>query len=90
MFLIPHFAATSSQSSTLHFTTSALPSYSEATSSTIGEIARHGPHQVAQKSITTGSEPEIISEKFSSVTTFAIINDCLIVFYEYNFRQCET
>src|SRR5208337_678471 len=31
-----------------------LPSYSRASSSTIGAMARHGPHQVAQKSTRTG------------------------------------
>lgn len=61
MLLIPNWAAISSQSSTLHFATMALPSYSEATSSTVGARARQGPHHVAQKSTTTGTEPEMIS-----------------------------
>src|SRR5580658_11066793 len=47
-----------------------LPSYSWASSSTIGAIARHGPHQAAQKSTSTGLSDFSTSEsKLASVTS---------------------
>src|SRR5215831_20856187 len=47
-----------------------LPWYSVANSSTIGAMARHGPHQVAQKSISTGlSDFNTSASKFASVTS---------------------
>src|ERR1039457_7103612 len=47
-----------------------LPSYSPASSSTIGAIARHGPHQAAQKSTSTGLSDFNTSEsKLASVTS---------------------
>jgi hypothetical protein len=50
-----------------------LPSYSAATSSTIGAIALHGPHHVAQKSTSTGLSAFNVSAKFASVITYAIV-----------------
>src|ERR1700722_12351839 len=47
-----------------------LPLYSPASSSTIGAIARQGPHQAAQKSSNTGLSDFNTSEsKFASVTS---------------------
>src|ERR1700693_4375045 len=47
-----------------------LPLYSVASSSTIGAIARQGPHQVAQKSTRTGlSDFKTSWSKFASVTS---------------------
>src|ERR1019366_4349085 len=47
-----------------------LPLYSPASSSTIGAIARQGPHQAAQKSISTGLSDFNTSEsKLASVTS---------------------
>src|SRR4029077_11222502 len=47
-----------------------LPWYSLASSSTMGAIARHGPHQVAQKSISTGlSDFNTSASKFASATS---------------------
>src|SRR5258708_1427371 len=46
------------------------PTYSPANSSTIGAIARQGPHQVAQKSTNTGvSDFNTSASKFASVTS---------------------
>ena len=38
-----------------HFPTRSLPSYSLASASTWGAMARQGAHQAAQKSTSTGS-----------------------------------
>src|SRR5580700_732209 len=47
-----------------------LPWYSVASSSTMGAMARQGPHQVAQKSIRTGlSDFNTSASKFASVTS---------------------
>src|SRR5271167_4243261 len=47
-----------------------LPLYSPASSSTIGAIARQGPHQAAQKSSSTGLSDFNTSEsKLASVTS---------------------
>src|SRR6266581_7651979 len=47
-----------------------LPLYSVASSSTMGAIARQGPHQVAQKSTRTGlSDFKTSWSKFASVTS---------------------
>src|SRR5208337_4384931 len=47
-----------------------LPSYSRASSSTMGAMARHGPHQAAQKSTKTGvSDFRTSWSKFESFTS---------------------
>src|SRR5438477_5847193 len=47
-----------------------LPAYSVASSSTIGAMARQGPHQAAQKSTNTGvSDFRTSWSKFESVTS---------------------
>src|ERR1035438_4555092 len=47
-----------------------LPWYSPASSSTIGAMARHGPHQAAQKSTSTGfSDFNTSASKLASVTS---------------------
>src|ERR1051325_2564844 len=51
IFRMPYFTVISGFSSTFTFPMIALPSYSFASSSTMGAIARHGPHHSAQKSI---------------------------------------
>src|SRR5450755_4150325 len=51
-----------------------LPSYSPASSSTMGAIARQGPHQAAQKSTSTGLSDFNTSEsKFASVTSTVVV-----------------
>src|SRR6266436_3452324 len=56
--------------STSIFPTLTLPWYSVASSSTIGAMARQGPHHVAQKSINTGlSDFNTSASKFASVTS---------------------
>src|ERR1700690_1395282 len=51
-----------------------LPSYSPASSSTIGAIARQGPHQAAQKSSRTGLSDFSTSEsKLASVTSTVVL-----------------
>ncbi len=53
-----------------HLPTRTLPSYSLASASTCGAIARHGAHQTAQKSTRVGTEELRISDwKFASVTS---------------------
>src|SRR5215468_4110080 len=49
-----YFMATLDDSSTLSFATLSLPAYWLASSSTSGATERHGPHQGAQKSTSTG------------------------------------
>ena len=61
MLRTPYFIVISSFSSTSHLPISTRPSYSAASSSTMGAIVRHGPHHSAQKSMTTGSSDEITS-----------------------------
>src|SRR5438876_8462207 len=47
-----------------------LPAYSVASSSTMGAMARQGPHQAAQKSTSTGvSDFRTSWSKFESVTS---------------------
>lgn len=65
--------AKSDSSSTLYLPMTALPSNSAATSSITGAIDMHGPHHVAQKSITTGLPEAIISSTFASVNWNAMI-----------------
>lgn len=67
MLRMPNSMAMSSFSSTSHLPTTILPSYSLASSSTIGAMARQGPHHVAQKSTTKGSAPFFRLSKFSVV-----------------------
>src|SRR6202795_1034669 len=56
--------------STSILTTLTLPLYSPASSSTIGAIARQGPHHAAQKSINTGlSDFNTLESKLASVTS---------------------
>src|SRR5262249_22429380 len=49
-----YFIATPEDSSTLIFATLIFPEYCVARSSTSGATDRHGPHQGAQKSTSTG------------------------------------
>ena len=54
-----------------------FPSYSTASSSTIGAIMRHGPHHGAQKSIRTGTlESNTFSLKSVSLTGPAAVSQC--------------
>lgn len=64
-------------SSELTFTTLTLPAYWAPTFSRIGVSARHGPHQGAQKSITTGMpiEASITSASKVAVVTSITSND---------------
>src|SRR5205807_8884380 len=54
MPLIPNRCDTDGLSSTFNLTTRALPAYFSATASTVGASIRHGAHQAAQKSTSTG------------------------------------
>src|SRR5688572_4737277 len=51
---MPYFAAVRGLSSVFSLRNSTLPSYSDASSSTIGATMRQGPHHGAQKSTRTG------------------------------------
>src|SRR5437016_10168284 len=53
MLIMPYRPAMSGCSSVLSFKTFSLPSYSFASSSTIGATIWHGPHHTAQKSTIT-------------------------------------
>src|SRR5262249_16498361 len=67
---MPYFPEISMFSSTLSFTTFALPIYFSATCSTFGASMRHGPHQGAQKSTNTGLSDCITSiSQFESLTS---------------------
>ena len=70
-------------SSVLYLPITTRPSYSFASSSITGAIAMHGPHHVAQKSITTGWPDAMISRTFSSVNVIVV---CLMVDYANDFR----
>ncbi len=70
MFIIPKCSQQSGFSSTSHLRISTTPSYSEASSSTIGDIFRHGPHHSAQKSTTTRESDANTSCKSLSVNSF--------------------
>ena len=54
MLLTPYRAAHSGLSSVLTFATTKRPGYSAAILSSAGATIRHGPHQGAQKSTSTG------------------------------------
>src|SRR5574344_1656715 len=74
IFLTPYSATISEFSSTSHLNTATLPLNSSDSSSTIGEIALHGPHHGAQKSTKTGLLfPLTRSLKLLSVITSAIL-----------------
>jgi len=51
---MPKRAPRSGRASVLIFTTSQRPAFARATFSSSGATMRHGPHQGAQKSTTTG------------------------------------
>ena len=53
--MIPYLAGTSGLSWVFILTTFSLPSYSSASLSTYGPMARHGAHHSAQKSTRTGA-----------------------------------
>src|ERR1700733_4652427 len=84
----PKRAGTCGLSSTLIFTTFRRPSYSVASSSTIGAIARQGAHHGAQKSINTGvADFKTSCSKLASVTwkTFSLaIGTSLLTPLGYN------
>src|SRR3954467_13315854 len=70
MLRMSYWVATSEFESMSHFPTRSLPSYSLASASTCGAMARHGEHQTAQKSTSTGIlEARISVLKFESVTS---------------------
>jgi hypothetical protein len=72
---MPNFSATRGDSSTLTLVTVNLPVFSPAISSTTGVSIRHGAHQGAQKSTSSGSEAfETTLSKFESFnsTTFSL------------------
>ena len=62
-------AAVAGDSSTLSFATRTRPAISDASSSSIGAIIRHGPHQGAHRSSSTGSgERSTSASNVASVT----------------------
>ncbi len=74
--ITPYFAAASALSSVAAFARIILPSYSFATFSNVGLSITQGPHQLAQKSTTTGIVFDFSitsSLKFASVTSISII-----------------
>ena len=66
MLITPKRWASSGCSSTSTFATITLSAYWAAISSTMGAIMRQGPHQVAQKSTSTGASPAMSLSKASS------------------------
>src|SRR5687768_4507491 len=75
MLRMPYLAAVRGLSSVFSLRNSTLPSYSSASSSTIGATMRQGPHHGAQKSTSTGlSAWRTSSSQLVSVTSagFAI------------------
>jgi len=74
--ITPYFAAASALSSVDAFAKMNFPSYSFATFSNVGFSIMQGPHQLAQKSTTTGVvfDFSITSAwKFASVTSSSIL-----------------
>src|SRR5436309_13288601 len=67
MLTTPNLVATSGLSSTLSLPTLTLPAYCSASLSMVGPRARHGPHQGAQKSTTTGVS--LCSTSFSQLAS---------------------
>src|SRR3990172_216770 len=68
--LTPYLPGVAGLSSTFILVTLILPEYSCAISSTIGAIALHGAHQLAQKSTSAGtSEPSTMVSNVESVTS---------------------
>src|SRR5690625_6278540 len=78
---IQYLTETSGLWSTFTFPIFAFPSYSPASSSTIGPIIRHGPHHSAQKSTRTGwAELSTSAEKLLSFNSMGfLIMYCLSV-----------
>src|SRR5690625_4406785 len=71
---IPYLTETSGLWSTFTFPIFAFPSYSPASSSTMGPIIRHGPHHSAQKSTRTGwSELSTSAEKLLSFNSIGLL-----------------
>src|SRR5262245_37623535 len=71
--MMPSWPAVRSSSSVLTLAIVSWPSYSPANSSRIGATARHGPHQGAQKSTTTGtSDFSTCCSKSLSVTVIGL------------------
>ena len=73
MLRTPKSSAISAFSSTSHFPTISIPSYSSASSEMIGPTIRQGPHHVAQRSTTNGSSPFLYFSKFSVVIFTSIL-----------------
>src|SRR3981081_1959766 len=70
MLMIPNMPGVMGLASTSTLVTLTRPSYSPASSSTMGAIILHGEHQEAQKSTSTGtSESSTSCLKLVSVTT---------------------
>src|SRR4051794_33877285 len=71
MLMIPNACDSRGLASTSTFTTSTTPSYLAASFSISGATILHGPHQVAQKSTTTGLL--LLSTIASKVSSVAIL-----------------
>lgn len=89
MLRTPYFIVMSSFCSTSHLPITTLPSNSAASSSTMGDIMRQGPHHSAQKSITTGCPDWSSSWKFSLLIANAITVSVFLLKYLYRFYAME-
>src|SRR5690349_840076 len=74
MLVTPNLVATSEASSTLSLPTLTLPWNWLATRSMVGPSMRHGPHQAAQKSTTTGT-----SDCSTSFCQLSLVNSITFV-----------
>lgn len=82
MLAIPNCVARAGSSSTFTFPTFKVSDFSAAISSIIGDSILQGPHQVAQKSTSTGLvEFKTSSLKFDSLIFTSIISSKIILIY---------
>src|SRR5437764_6102369 len=88
MLVTPYLVATSGESSTLSLPILTLPANCVASLSIVGPRARHGPHQGAQKSTTTGTLLSTTSVcQFWSVNSRTFSFAMIVVPRERSFRH---
>src|SRR5438552_2163971 len=84
MLVTPYLVATSGASSTFSLPTFTLPTNCSASLSMVGPSWRHGPHQGAQKSTTTGTllfstslaQLALVNSTTFLPAMFVILSDC--------------
>src|SRR4051812_6688503 len=78
-------------SSVLSLPTFNLPAYSSATASTVGDIARQGPHHGAQKSTNTGTSEFNTSWSKAPSLKFSVLLPAILCFVTVSvFMMLET